>query len=120
MVTMNREDDPQLWELLGQAAEPKVSPFFARNVVREVRGLAQAQGKLRTWFSPRRLVPLTSGAVGLIAVLFLRMQPSIVPVSEFETDVFVNIEPQDYDVVSDLHDVLTSEENNTLDETIFR
>ena len=34
---MKRDDDQELWDLLGQAAEPKISPFFARNVLREIR-----------------------------------------------------------------------------------
>jgi len=121
MLIMNRDDDPQLWDLLGQTAEPKISPFFARNVVREVRGLRQERGKLRSWFSLRRLVPLASVAVALIAVLFLQMQSEVGrPISESDADLLLNVDPQDYEVVSDLHDVLTSEENNTLDETIFR
>src|SRR5436189_171653 len=52
---MKREDDQELWDLLGQAAEPKVSPYFARNVSREVR---QASGwtTFRGWLNPRRLI----------------------------------------------------------------
>ena len=34
---MRREDDQELWDLLGKSATPEVSPFFARNVVRQVR-----------------------------------------------------------------------------------
>ena len=117
---MKREDDQELWDLLGRAAEPKVSPYFARNVAREVRGLGNGGGILRRWFPVRRLVPLASIAVALLAVLFLQMQSKVAPVADPEIDIFANVDPQDYELVSDLNDVLTSDENNTLDETIFR
>jgi len=38
---MQPEDHDDLWQLLGRARQPKVSPFLARNVVREVRMLQQ-------------------------------------------------------------------------------
>ena len=41
---MKREEDEKLWDLLGRSAEPKVSPFFARNILRKIR---EAQGGVR-------------------------------------------------------------------------
>jgi hypothetical protein len=37
---MNSEEQDALWELLGKAKEPAVSPFFSRNVLRELRIVA--------------------------------------------------------------------------------
>jgi hypothetical protein len=34
---MKADDNDKLWELLGKARTPSVSPFFARNVLRAVR-----------------------------------------------------------------------------------
>src|SRR5204863_5445575 len=53
---MKRDDDQELWDLLGQAPESKVSPFFARNVLREIREPSD-WATLRGWLNPRRLVP---------------------------------------------------------------
>ena len=75
---MKREDDEKLWDLLGQAAEPKISPFFARNVLREIRKPA-GWANLREWLTVRRLIPAASLVVALMAVVFLRMQTSWVP-----------------------------------------
>jgi hypothetical protein len=116
---MNRENDPKLWDLLGHRSEPEVSPFFSRNVVRKVRE-SQVRGRGRGWFSVRRLVPLGSVAAGLMAVFFLQMERDVTPVPESEVDLFANVDPQDYEVVSDLNDLLSFDENNSLDETIFR
>jgi hypothetical protein len=115
---MKREDDPKLWDLLGHSPEPKISPFFARNVAREVRALG---GNLRRWFSIRRLVPATTVAVALIAVLFLQRETPMVQGTEAEYDLYANVDPQDYELVADLNDLVGSEEStNSLEETILR
>ena len=44
---MDREDDKQLWDILGRVPEPTLSPFFARNVVRSVRQEATRFGRMR-------------------------------------------------------------------------
>jgi hypothetical protein len=115
---MKREDDQELWDLLGHAPEPKISPFFARNVLRETRRLT-SWGSLRGWLNVRRLVPATSLAVALIAVLLLRMQTPLVPVADPESDIFANVDPQDYEVVADLDDLVASDDNSSLDEGVL-
>ena len=115
---MKREDDQELWDLLGHAAEPKISPFFARNVLRETRKLS-GWGNLRGWLNVRRLVPATSLAVALIAVLFLRMQTPLAPVADPESDIFANVDPQDYELVADLDDLVASDDSNSLDDSVL-
>ncbi len=34
---MEREDDKELWDILGHTAEATLSPLFARNVLRKIR-----------------------------------------------------------------------------------
>lgn len=51
------ENDRELWELLGKAKSPGVSPFFARNVLREVRAARQTSPALVNFGSFFRRIP---------------------------------------------------------------
>jgi hypothetical protein len=74
---MHRDDDRQLWDLLGQAAAPKVSPFFARNVVRQVRAESEPARPRTSWSLWRILVPATAAAlVAVGATIFIHNSPS--------------------------------------------
>jgi hypothetical protein len=114
---MKREDDEKLWDLLGQAAEPKISPFFARNVLRETR---KSGGRVspREWLTVRRLVPAVSLVVALMAVAFLRMQTPVGPLAD-PTAEWSNANAQDYEVMADVEDLLASEDGNSLDDSIL-
>ena len=114
---MKRDDDQELWDLLGQAAEPKISPFFARNVLREIRKPAD-WATLRGWLNLRRLIPAAGMAAALIAVVFLRMHTSVAPLAGPPSDMLANVDAQDYEVIADLDDLLASDDNNSLDESI--
>jgi hypothetical protein len=115
---MNRDDDPKLWDLLGRTAEPKISPFFARNVVREIREPAN-RTTLRGWLNLRRLIPATGMAVALIAVMFLRWHTAVAPLTGPSSDGLANFDAQDSEVIADLDDLLASDDNNLLDESVL-
>ncbi len=115
---MKRDDDQELWELLGQAAEQKVSPFFARNVLREIRKPGD-WATLRGWLNLRRLIPAAGMAGALIAVVFLRMHTSVAPLAGPPSDMLANVDAQDYEVIADLDDLLASDDNNSLDESVL-
>jgi hypothetical protein len=116
---MKRDDDQELWDLLGQAAEPRISPFFARNVLREIRK-PREWATLRGWFNLRRLIPAAGVAGALIAVAFLRMHTSVAPLAAGSpSEILANIEAQDHEVIADLDDLLASDDNNSLDESVF-
>ena len=112
---MKREDDEQLWDLLGRAPETKVSSFFARNILRQVR---QEQSKAgRSWFSWRRLVPVSAVALAIIAAVVFVYNPSPQISSEAQVDpVIAQIDVQDYEVVADLDNLLASDENSPWDD----
>ncbi|SRR6266487_5451225 len=117
---MKREDDQLLWDLLGRSARPELSPFFARNVVRQVRQESQEPRlfeRARWWLSWRRLVPASGLAVAVIAAIiaFHQPAPSQRP-SEREPDEVAKVDPQDYEVVADLDELLASDENNLWEE----
>lgn len=61
-------ENDELWDLLGHATQPEISPFFARNVLREIR---QSGPAAKPWFLPRWLAPTAFAAliVGFVIAL---------------------------------------------------
>lgn len=111
---MKREDDQELWDLLGKAGQPPVSPFFARNVLREIRQQPAWRDRLTPWLLLRRLVPASAVAAVVIAV-GLWLQNSAGPASpsvEDLPDAIAQLDPVDFEVVADLDDLLALEEDN--------
>lgn len=99
---MNREDDKELWDFLGKAPQPPVSPFFARNVVREVRAETNVSGWQRFFGRPR--LPALGGlaAALVVAALVIHHQTAtdkaftrsrtvavakVAPDEDFDTDI---------------------------------
>ena len=113
---MKREDDQQLWDLLGRTSEPKLSPFFARDVVRAVRQRSQSFDLLRSWFSSRRLVPVAGLAVAIIAAIMTFHHPAIQKSADKTPDAISKIDAQDYDVVADLEELLVTDESSLWDD----
>ena len=114
---MQREDDQQLWDLLGRTAEPKLSPFFARNVLREIRHEASRFGRVQNWFSLRRLVAASGVAVVVIGLAIATHTPRWSQESpEREPDVVAKIDAKDFDVVADLDELLASDEDSLWNE----
>ncbi len=50
MISDEHEQD-ELWDLLGKARPVSTSPFFARNVLREIRLQSQERPGFRTWLA---------------------------------------------------------------------
>ena len=113
---MKREDDQQLWDLLGQATPRQLSPFFARNVVRRIRERSARFAWARNWLNPRRLVPVAGVVIAAIVTVLAVHQPAGLKQSDNPPDVIVKIEPQDYDVVADLDELLVTDENSLWDD----
>jgi hypothetical protein len=114
---MRREDDQQLWDLLGEAPRPKISPFFARNVARRIRQEPQRFERVRTWFSLRRLIPASGLAIVVIGAMIVIHHPTALhKQSESEPDAVAKVDPQDYEVVADLDELLASDESKLWDE----
>jgi hypothetical protein len=68
METMEPEDDKQLWDVLGRVPGPALSPFFARNVVRQIRQKSTRFERARNWFSLRRLVAASAVAIVVVGM----------------------------------------------------
>ncbi|MEY2499490.1 MAG: hypothetical protein QOD12_3046 [Verrucomicrobiota bacterium] len=113
---MKREDDEKLWDLLGHAAEPKISPFFARNVLRKIRE-SRGGSRLTGWL--KWLVPATGVAVAVIAALFLRVQMPDRTHSKTPTDPLALTEAQESEAMADLDDLIASDDSNSLDDALL-
>jgi hypothetical protein len=113
---MKREDDEKLWDLLGHSAQPKVSPFFARNVLREVRE-SESKSRVGGWL--QWLVPAAGVAVAIIAALFLGGQTPDQNYSDARTETLSFIESQDSELIADLDDLIETDDNNSWDESVL-
>ena len=113
---MERQDDNKLWDILGRVPEPKLSPFFARNVLRKIRQDATRFERARNWFSLRRLVAASAVAVVVVGMAIATHHPVSQRASANDSDVVAKIAPQDYDVVADLDELIAWDENSVWDE----
>ena len=109
---MDRDDDKQLWDILGRIPQPTLSPFFARNVVRNVRQEATRFERMRGWFSWRRLTAASAVVVLVIGMAIATHHPVSQTTATNDTDVVARIDPQDYDVVADLDELIAWDENS--------
>jgi hypothetical protein len=105
---MKREEDEKLWDLLGHSAEPAVSPFFARNVLRKIREEQDEATPRRGW-TGRWLVPAAGVATVVIAALTFptHLVERTPPTSAAE---MAAAERQDNDLLADLDDLVGPED----------
>ncbi len=105
---MNREDDQELWDLLGKSAQPTVSPFFARNVVRQIRQEKNWMDYARGWLRPRLIPASTVALVMLVSALAFHSTKNP---ADNPPELVTKIDPQDYDTVADLDDLLATDDD---------
>ena len=115
---MHRDDDEKLWDLLGNAVEPKLSPFFSRNVVREIRQSTGSKAR-RRWFGLGGLIPATGVAVALALMVFLRSPTPVPSTPDSQSDTMSVVSAQDYEVIADLDDLLASDDNPSWDDSVL-
>ena len=113
---MEPQDDKELWDILGRVSEPTLSPFFARNVLRKIRQRATRFERARNWFSLRRLAAASAVAILLVAMAIATHHPVSRTASANDSDVVAKIDPQDYDVVADLDELIAWDENTAWEE----
>ncbi len=111
---MKREDDQELWDLLGKADAPALSPFFARNVVRQIRQEPNWRENVARWLSPRRVIPAAAVALAIVATSLSIRVPNAS--DENVPDTVAQLDPQDYEVVADLDDLIAAEEEGLWDD----
>lgn len=112
---MQREDDQELWDLLGKSSQATLSPFFARNVVRQVRQASDWRESLLGWLRPKVFVPAAAAALAVTAAVVTLRDSAPDPNSADEVPATVaQLNPEDYEVVAALDDLLASEEEESL------
>jgi hypothetical protein len=112
MDNMEPQDDKELWDVLGRLPEPTLSPFFARNVLREIRQKPTHFARVRNWLSVRKLVGASAVAAVVVAVALVAHYPGPRTTLSNDSDVVAKIDPQDYDVVADLDELIAWDENS--------
>jgi hypothetical protein len=113
---MERQDDNVLWDILGSAPKPTLSPFFARNVLRKIHQETSRFERARNWFSLRRLVAASAVAVVVVGMAIATRHPVSQRASANDSDVVAKVDPQDYDVVADLDELIAWDENTVWEE----
>jgi hypothetical protein len=114
---MKREDDEKLWDVLGHSAEPAVSPFFARNVLREIRE-SQGESTPRRGWLLRWLVPAAGMATVIIAALTFPSHLVERPHRDSAAEVAAS-DSQDNDLLADLDDLVGSEDGPAWDDAVL-
>jgi hypothetical protein len=101
---MNNNEHDNLWNLLGKAREPEVSPFFTRNVLREVRQSRQ-QSVVLAWFMAQwRIASLSAVAAALTLTLFIQK-----PAQTTSSNTLI-ADSSDYDVINNLDELIASQD----------
>ena len=113
---MDREDDKELWDILGRVPEPTLSPFFARNVARSVRQEATRFARMRSWFSWRRFAAASALVIAVVGMAIATHHPASQTKTTNDLDVVAKIDPQDYEVVADLDELIAWDENSVWEE----
>lgn len=119
---MNRDDDQELWDLLGKSQPQALSPFFARNVVRELRQQRTWRATALRWLSPSRAIPAMAAAIVICAATFYTISDdrstSVAGADEDVPEVVAKLDAEDYEIVADLDDLLASQEDDSWDDTL--
>lgn len=103
--------------MLAKGTSPELSPFFARNVVRQVRQAGDWRENVMRWFRPRVLIPASALAVFImVSGISLHSKFKIDGAEDNPPETVAVIEPQDYEVVADLDDLLASDDDSVWDD----
>ena len=116
---MNRDDDQELWDLLGKRQPQTLSPFFARNVVRQVRQEPTWRERALGWLPLRRGIPAVAAALVICAAIFFTIanEQPVTLAEEEVPEVVAQLDVEDYEVVADLDTLLALQEDDSWDDT---
>jgi hypothetical protein len=115
---MNRDEQDDLWQLLGKAREPRVSPFFSRNVLRALREEQREDPGVISWLRRRwRFAAVaTCGLFLVTAGVFFNSPQNPDQISALAKQVSLS---PDYDVITHLDELIETEENAVWLESVY-
>ena len=111
------EEQDDLWQLLGRAKTPAVSPYFARNVLREIRQTPQEKAGVLSWLLGRwRVVSLGCMAAVLVALNAVQLIAPHPVASQSSLVAVAPVQPvptkKDYEVINHLDELVAYEEHS--------
>lgn len=114
---MNDNERDELWELLGRARPAKISPFFARNVLRAIRGQEAAPSGAVAWLRSRWMLAGATACVLILGGIAAWMpddepQAESVPMVSLDTLAERVTDSPDYAVIGNLDELLASQESS--------
>jgi hypothetical protein len=116
---MNREDDQQLWDLLGKSEAPEASPFFARNVLRAIRATESLGPRWSHWLRARVLIPSSAVAAAVVAALISLHSPTVQkPSRGGGLRSIAQSEAEDADLAADIDDLIGGDDDTAADTAI--
>ena len=112
----NPEEQDDLWQLLGNAKKPSVSPFFASNVLREIRSTRPEKAGLLAWLRMQWRPVLLSGAAAVLlamnaAQIFSKHEVGETPAPQPSVAVTTQGK-NDYEIIKNLDELLAYEEHS--------
>jgi hypothetical protein len=112
---MNTEEHDDLWRLLGRAKQPKVSPFFSRNVLREIRAMRQERPGFVSWLRAHWKAPVfATCALALVLGAMLRQDATRDTSEDRQLLAFAETVSRspDYAVIGHLDELLDADDNS--------
>lgn len=107
---MNNDERDDLWQLLGHAREPRISPFFSRDVMRRIRAEEPSSVGFWAWMFRRWPIVVAAACVAIFA------GSSLIPRAEHAISVEAMAEnvgaSPDYAVIGNLDELLAAEESS--------
>ena len=108
---MNPEENDALWKLLGEARLPRVSTFFAGDVLRAIREREAPKVGMIDWLRRKWFLPLTAGACAAVLVFFATRAGSKGPVGDPLEEMAV-VAVENSEITPSLDDLLASEDHS--------
>ncbi len=120
---MNPDENDDLWQLLGKARQPEVSPFFSRNVLRAVRNLEQERPGFFAWLWKHWRSAAVTACAASLAMMTLVVQHEKTSREEHQEIIAMAervSDSPDYAVIGHLDELLDSEKNSVwLDDNAY-